>query len=80
MDILLLFFLQAKLPEAGMPNWALGFGLFMMEMGWIAGARAILQNRFPSEQRATLLSMESFTFSVIMMVLSPLAGVIFSRW
>lgn len=134
-DILLLFFLQAKLPEAGMPNWALGFSLFMMEMGGIAGARAILrfeklryrtvfavtaffvltgvvlehsgmymvmtlggfiaafcddalqvrtntilQNSFPSEQRATLLSMESFTFSVIMMVLSPLAGVIFSRW
>lgn len=134
-DILLLFFLQAKLPEAGMPNWALGFALFFMEMGGIAGARAILrcgrlryrsvfaataffvlvgvllehsgmymvmtlggfiaafcddalqvrtntilQDAFPSEQRATLISIESFTFSVIMIVLSPLAGVVFSHW
>lgn len=134
-DILLLFFLQAKLPAAGMPNWALGFALFFMEMGGILGAKIILQwkgmryrnvfavtavlvlsgvvvehsgmylfmalggfiaafaddalqvrtNRilqdmFPSEQRATLISMESFTFSVIMVVLSPLAGLFFSRW
>lgn len=134
-DILLLFFLQAKLPAAGMPNWALGFALFFMEMGGILGARMILrwkrpryrkvfavtavlallgvivehsgwyllmmsggfmaafaddalqvrtntvlQDMFPSEQRATLISMESFTFSVIMVVLSPLAGLFFSRW
>lgn len=134
-DTLLLFFLQAKLPEAGMPSWALGFGLFFMEMGGIAGARAILccerlryrsvfaitaffvvvgvllehsgmyivmalggfitafcddalqvrtntilQESFPSEQRATLISIESFTFSIIMMVLSPLAGILFSCW
>lgn len=134
-DILLLFFLQAKLPAAGMPNWALGFALFFMEMGGILGAKiilqwkgmryrnvfavtaalvllgvivehsgwyllmtlggfiaafaddalqvrtnTILQDMFPSEQRATLISMESFTFSVIMVVLSPLAGLFFSRW
>lgn len=134
-DILLLFFLQAKLPAAGMPGWALGFALFFMEMGGILGARVILrwkrpryrnvfavtaalvllgvivehsgwyllmmfggfmaafaddalqvrtntilQDMFPSEQRATLISMESFTFSVIMVVLSPLAGLFFSRW
>lgn len=134
-DILLLFFLQAKLPAAGMPGWALGFALFFMEMGGILGARiilqwgrlqyrtvfavtaalvllgvivehsgwyllmmfggfmaafaddalqvrtnTILQDMFPSEQRATLISMESFTFSVIMVVLSPLAGLFFSRW
>ena len=41
---------------------------------------AILQEMFPSEQRATLISMESFTFSVIMIVLSPLAGIVFSVW
>ncbi len=41
---------------------------------------AILQEMFPSEQRATLISMESFTFSVIMIVLSPLAGIVFSIW
>lgn len=134
-DILLLFFLQAKLPAAGMPNYALGFALFFMEMGGVLGAKAILkwkrlryrdlfattaalvllgvvvehsgiwlfmimggfasafcddalqvrtdaalQDMFPSEQRATLISMESFTFSVIMVVLSPLAGVFFSWW
>ena len=41
---------------------------------------AILQEMFPSEQRATLISMESFTFSVIMIVLSLLAGIVFSVW
>lgn len=134
-DILLLFFLQAKLPSAGMPRWALGFALFFMQMGGILGAKiilkwkrlryrnvfaitaalvlfgvivehsgmylimmlggfiaafsddalqvrtnTILQDMFPSEQRATLISMESFTFSVIMVVLSPLAGLFFSWW
>ena len=134
-DILLLFFLQAKLPEAGMPGWTLGFALFFMEMGGILGAKIILrctkmryrnvfaitsffvlcgvfaehsrlyivmmfggfaaalsddalqvrtnkilQNMFPSEQRATLISIESFTFSMIMILLSPLAGILFSHW
>ena len=134
-DILLLFFLQAKLPEAGIPEAFLGFALFFMEMGGILGAKiilkcekvryrsvfaitaflvfsgvllehsgmyvimalggfiaalsddalqvrtnTILQNMFPSEQRATLISMESFTFSMIMIVLSPLAGILFSHW
>ena len=41
---------------------------------------AILQDMFPSEQRATLTSIESFSFSVIMIVLSPLAGFFFSFW
>lgn len=134
-DILLLFFLQAKLPEAGMPDWALGIALFLMEIGGVLGAKlilkckrmryrtvftlavllvlcgvlaehsglylimtaggfiaafsddalqvrtnTILQDSFPSKQRATLISMESFTFSVIMIVLSPLAGILFSHW
>ncbi len=134
-DVLLLFFLQAKLPKAGMPGHVLGFALFFMQLGGIFGARlilrckklryrsvfaitaslvlcgvlaehsgryllmtaggfaaalsddalqvrtnTILQDMFPSEQRATLISMESFTFSMIMIVLSPLAGVLFSHW
>ncbi len=134
-DILLLFFLQAKLPKADMPGWALGFALFFMELGGVLGAKlilkcgalryrtifalgaalvlggvaaehsgqylvmtaggflaalgddalqvrtnALLQEMFPSEQRATLISIESFTFSAVMIVLSPLAGVLFSRW
>ena len=41
---------------------------------------ALLQDMFPSEQRATLISMESFLFSVIMIVLSPLAGFVFTVW
>ena len=41
---------------------------------------AILQEMFPSEWRATLISMESFLFSMIMIVLSPLAGIVFSVW
>ena len=135
MDILLLFFLQAKLTSAGIDNRALGIALFIMEMGGIVGSKLILkakkaryvsifitcsigvaagiilehtglipimvlggfisamaddalqvrtdaklQEMFPSEQRATLISMGSFTFSVIMIVLSPLAGYFFSIW
>ena len=41
---------------------------------------AKLQDMFPSEQRATLISISSFTFSVIMIVLSPLAGYLFTIW
>ena len=135
MDILLLFFLQAKLPEKGMSQWWLGFALLFMEMGGIVGSRlilkvpkiryqwiflistvlvvtgvlaehssmcpvmilggfiaaigddalqvrtnAVLQDMFPSEQRATLTSVESFSFSVIMIIFSPLAGFFFTYW
>lgn len=135
LDILLLFFLQAKLSSAGITNWGLGIALFVMETGGIVGSKLILkakkaryvcvffvcsigvaagivlehsglvpvmvlggflsamaddalqvrtdarlQDMFPSEQRATLISMSSFTFSVIMIVLSPLAGYFFSIW
>ncbi len=134
-DILLLFFLQAKLPSAGIPDEWLGPALFLMQVGGIIGAKAILklkkqsyrtifmitaglvlagialehtgvsllmtaggfiaaladdalqvrtntrlQNMFPSEQRATLISIECFTFSIIMIVLSPLAGFFFQVW
>ncbi len=41
---------------------------------------AKLNDMFPSEQRATLVSISSFTFSVIMIVLSPLAGFFFTFW
>lgn len=133
-DILLLFFLQAKL-QGKLPAWWLGFALLFMEMGGIVGSNlilqfpklkyrgvfavtttlvfmgvlaehssmwavmtlggflaavgddaiqvrtnAILQDMFPSEQRATLTSVESFSFSVIMIVLSPLAGIVFTYW
>ena len=134
-DILLLFFLQAKLPECGISKWQLGFALLFMEMGGIVGSKlilkltkirykwifalsllfvltglltehssvylfmtlggfiaaigddalqirtnAILQDMFPSQQRATLTSVESFGFSVIMIILSPLAGILFTYW
>ena len=134
-DTLLLFFLQAKLPERGIPHRLLGAALLFMEVGGIIGSKLItklpklsyrcvfcissvmvlagiiaehspmyavmalggfiaavaddalqvrtnvlLQDMFPSEQRATLTSLESFTFSVIMIVLSPLAGFAFTYW
>ena len=134
-DILLLFFLQAKLPESSIPGWALGIALLCLELGGIIGSRLIiklpklpyrwvfigalsmitlgylaehtmlyavmtiggmlasagddalqvrtnakLQSMFPSEQRATLTSVESFAFSIVMIVLSPLAGVLFTHW
>lgn len=134
-DILLLFFLQARLPEKGMPGWVLGAALLLMETGGIAGSKlilkfprlryktvfvitaglvlaglaaehaawypvmvlggflsalgddalqvrtnAVLQDMFPSQQRATLTSLESFSFSMVMIVLSPLAGAFFSVW
>jgi len=37
-----------------------------------------LNERFPSSQRATLISVSSLCFSVVMMILSPIAGYIFS--
>ena len=132
-DILLLFFLQAKLPMTGIPNWSLGLLLFVMSLGGVAGAKLsqrsgrytlkklfvicitialagliteftgiwylmtlggfltsladdLLQIRsdielnamVPAEQRATLISVNSFCFSVVMIVLSPLAGWVFS--
>lgn len=132
-DTLLLFFLQALLPERGIPAWGLGLALLLMQLGGIVGARLIvklpglsygkvlglsamlvllglaasgsrgyllmilggflsavgddglqvrtnarLQELFPSEQRATLTSVDSLLFSIIMIVLSPLAGVLFS--
>ena len=134
-DTLLLFFLQAKLPERGITHRLLGAALLFMEIGGIIGSKLItklpklsyrcvfcissvmvlagivaehspmyavmalggfiaavaddalqvrtnvlLQDMFPSEQRATLTSLESFTFSVIMIVLSPLAGFAFTYW
>ena len=134
-DILLLFFLQAKLPTSGIPGEWLGPALFVMQLGGILGAKLILKFKkhsyrtvfittaglilagillehtgvsllmtaggfiaaladdalqvrtntrlqavFPSEQRATLISIECFTFSIIMIVLSPLAGFFFSIW
>ena len=38
----------------------------------------LLNTMIPSEQRATLVSVSSFCFSIIMIVLSPLVGWIFS--
>ncbi len=134
-DILLLFFLQAKLPEKGIPVRLLGGALLFMEIGGIVGSKliiklpklsyksvfiissllvltgviaehspmwqimtlggflsaigddaiqvrtnAVLQDMFPSEQRATLTSAESFSFSVIMILLTLPAGALFTYW
>lgn len=57
-----------------------GFAAALSDDALQVRTNTILQDMFPSEQRATLISMESFTFSMIMIVLSPLAGVLFSHW
>jgi MFS family permease len=132
-DVLLLFFMQAKLPMTGIPEWSLGPLLFFMSLGGILGAKLssgsgryslkklfficitialsgllteftgiwylmtlggfltsfaddLLQIRsdielnsmVPAEQRATLISVNSFCFSVVMIFMSPLAGWVFS--
>ena len=132
-DVLLLFFLQAKLPMTGIPDWVLGPLLFAMSLGGVIGAvlsvkvknwpfsrifimclavvtagfaanftgvawimtaggfmaafaddliqiRADveLNSLVPSEQRATLISVNSWCFSFVMIFMSPLAGVLFS--
>lgn len=132
-DILILFFLQAKLPEMGLGTILLGPALFGMGLGAAVGAKAIeffpdvryrnicifsvvgvviafssmfthnviamiiggfigafaddflevrtdvvLNNMIPSNQRATLMSINSFTFSVVMIILSPIFGWLFS--
>ncbi|MBR5637781.1 MAG: MFS transporter [Pseudobutyrivibrio sp.] len=131
-SILILFFLQAKLPALGLKSIWLGPALFAMGMGAALGSKAIelfqkyryrtigiislvgvslaftslftrnvwiiivcgfigafsdnflevrtdvlLNSMVPSDQRATLMSINSFTFSVIMVVLAPLFGIIF---
>ena len=133
LDVLLLFFLQAKLPMTGIPDWSLGPLLFVMSTGGILGTivapkikKTTLRKLFvfcislaligvvseftnvwylmtlggfltafaddllqiksdialnqmvPPEQRATLISVNSFCFSMIMIVMSPLAGYVFS--
>ena len=130
---LLRFFLQARLPEQGLPAALLGPALFLMGLGGAAGARLILCCRswsygrvfavsaitvagcvaaallpvpavmvaggflsalcdnflqvrsdvrlnemVPAGQRATLISVSSLCFSGVMIVLSPLFGMVFS--
>ena len=130
--ILLSFFLQAKLPQAGLADAYLGPALFVMGLGGAVGARfaertkgmrykklfalcfggvllglalgasgapllmiaggfaagafddllqvrtdTLLNDQFPSSQRATLVSVSSLCFSLVMIALSPLAGMFF---
>ena len=83
------FAITASLVLAGVLAEHSGLYLVMAAGGFIAAfsddalqvrTNTILQDMFPSEQRATLISMESFTFSMIMIVMSPLAGILFSHW
>ena len=39
----------------------------------------VLNGMVPSNQRATLMSINSFTFSIVMIILAPIFGVLFSR-
>ena len=131
-SILVLFFLQAKLPKMGIDNVLFGPALFVMGLGAAVGATAVeyvkpsryryiglislmcvtfafamafsgsiilaviggfigafgdnyievrtdvmLNNMIPSKQRATLMSVNSFVFSVVMIILSPIFGALF---
>ncbi|WP_443596831.1 MFS transporter [Agathobacter sp.] len=126
---LVLFFLQAKLPTAGLNEALLGPALFIVGLGAALGAKVVgyfpnwkyrkyvilsgvgvlfaftmtftgnpyimiaggfagsfaddflevrtdilLNDMIPSEQRATLMSVNSFTFSLVMIVMSTLMG------
>ena len=128
-SVLTAFFLQARLPQAGLPGSLLGPALFLISLGGALGAKAVtavrswsyrrlsalcilgiagalalslqalpvlmilggflgnllddllqvrtdalLNDRFPSAQRATLVSVNSLCFSVVMIVMSPLMG------
>ena len=42
-------------------------------------ADIILNEKVPSQQRSTLISVSSFSFSVIMIILSPFMGWVFDR-
>lgn len=127
--VLVLFFLQAKLPLAGLSDVLFGPALFIMGMGAALGSKVVerftksryrnivlfscfavtfalattfqtnpyvmvvggfvgafaddfvevrtdilLNDMIPSEQRATLISVNSFMFSIIMIVMSTLLG------
>ena len=63
-----------------------GWPLMMILGGFAAGAfddllqvrtDSLLNDQFPSSQRATLVSVSSLCFSLVMIVLSPLAGMMF---
>lgn len=132
-DVLVVFFAQALLPEFGIEKFWLGPALFALNLGGAAGAKVVekvppmsyrkvgcisclgvalavlsvftgnfwcviiggfigsfsdsfievrtdveLNNQITSEQRATLMSVNSFTYSVVMIVLSPIFGWIFA--
>lgn len=129
LSVLTAFFLQARLPQAGLSGSWLGPALFLVSLGGAIGAKAVtatekwnyrrisvlcilgiagalilslqnlpllmilggflgnlcddllqvctdalLNDRFPSAQRATLVSVSSLTFSMVMIGMSPLMG------
>ncbi|MCR5272702.1 MAG: MFS transporter [Lachnospiraceae bacterium] len=63
--------------------WLMTLGGFVAAMSDDAlqlRSTTMLQQLIPSEQRATLISVDSFMFSMIMIVLSPIAGLFFTVW
>ncbi len=86
--VLIGFFLQAKLPEVGLKAIYLGPALFIIGMSGAVGSKSITYFdklgyktigliSFVGALLATLMSINSFTFSVVMIVLSPIFGWIF---
>lgn len=81
--IALLLVVTGLLTEHSGICWIMILGGFFAAIGddfLQVRTNVILQDMFPSQQRATLISIESFSFSLIMIVLSPLAGFFFTYW
>ena len=73
---------------AGLVSLIFGNPYFVIAGGFIAAffddfmevrADIMLNEQIPSEQRATLVSVSSFCFSMIMILLSPFMGWIFDK-
>ena len=73
---------------AGFAMGASGLPMVMIAGGFIAGmfddllqvrTDALLNDQFPSSQRATLLSVSSLCFSLVMIAMSPMAGWFFDH-
>ena len=70
---LVLFFLQAKLPMAGLNSLALGPALFIMGLGAVAGARMVAY--FPQYSYKKLLILSAFGVGCALAAASAIASI-----
>ena len=79
-------FLQQRLVELGLPAIWLGLPMLPVVLGaglaqfvtslWMLHAEKWLNDQYPSDQRATLVSVDSMAYSVLMIPASPLVGLV----